>query len=505
MSRKIKIFDTTLRDGEQAPGYSMNISEKVEMAKQLEALSVDIIEAGFAISSADDFESIRAIAKNVEKPTICSLARLVKEDIDRAYEAVKDARHPRIHVFIATSDIHLEHKLKATRQEVLDRVKELVSYAKTLCSDIEFSAEDASRSDWKYLVEIFEAAIASGAGVINIPDTVGYTTPEEMYSLISYLKENVAGAENVEISVHCHNDLGLGVANTLAAVRAGATQIECAVNGIGERAGNASLEELVMALSTKGDYYGCETGINTKQIFKTSRLLSTITGVGINPSKPIVGANAFAHEAGIHQHGVLNNPMTYEIMSPESIGIIKNRMVLGKHSGKHAIEARLNELGYELSPEDMENIFVEFKKLTDKKKSITDMDLIALAGAKKLGDVEIYTLVSFAVQSVSDMSATSSIKLSKNGEYYMDAAIGSGPIDAAFQAIERITETGSELLNYSIQSVTEGEDALGEAMVKLKSPENGDIFTGHGLSTDIIEASIKAYVNGVNKLLASRI
>lgn len=502
--RMIRIFDTTLRDGEQAPGYSMNISEKIEMARQLETLGVDIIEAGFAASSNEDFESIRAISESIKKATVCSLSRLVREDIDRAYEAVRNAAHPRIHVFIATSDIHLKHKLKTTRQEVLERVKELVAYSRSLCPDIEFSAEDASRSDYQYLAEVFEAAIAAGANVINVPDTVGYATPDEMYSLISYLKQNVKGIEGTEISVHCHNDLGLGVANTLAAVRAGASQIECTINGIGERAGNAALEELVMAINTKKDYYGCETGIKTKQIYKTSRLLSTITGVGINPSKPIVGANAFAHEAGIHQHGVLNNPITYEIMSPESIGILKNTMVLGKHSGKHAIEARLTELGYELSPEDMEKIFVHFKKLTDKKKSITDMDLIALVGAQTLSDTEIYTLESFSVQSGSDMSSTSSIKLSNKDGILMDAAIGSGPIDAAFKAIERITDTGSELVNYTIQSVTEGEDALGEAMVKLKDPVSSEIYTGHGLSTDIIEASIKAYLNGVNKLLAAR-
>lgn len=313
--RKITIFDTTLRDGEQAPGYSMNISEKIEMARQLEMLGVDVIEAGFAVSSTEDFESIRAVAKTVKNATVCSLSRLVREDIARAYDAVKDAVHPRIHVFIATSDIHLKHKLKTTREEVLSGVKELVRYAKGLCADVEFSAEDASRSDWDYLCSVYEAAIENGANVINVPDTVGYSTPDEMYALIKYLRERVKGIDNVEISVHCHNDLGLGVANTLAAVRAGAGQIECTINGIGERAGNAALEELVMALNTKKDYYKCETGIQTRQLFKTSRLLSSITGVQINPSKPIVGSNAFAHEAGIHQHGVINNPMTYEIMS----------------------------------------------------------------------------------------------------------------------------------------------------------------------------------------------
>jgi len=504
MSTRIKIFDTTLRDGEQAPGYSMNQAEKVELARQLEALGVDTIEAGFAISSVEDFESVRAIARTVKNTTVASLSRLVKGDIDRSYEALKGAARPMIHVFIATSDIHLEHKLKMTREEVLEKVKELVAYAKSLCENVEFSAEDASRTDRKYLAEVFEAAIENGATVVNVPDTVGYATPEEMAALITYLKENVKGIDKVDLAVHCHNDLGLGVANTLAAVKAGVTQVECTINGIGERAGNAALEEIIMAMNTRKDLYGFETNINTRQLYRTSRLLSTITGVAISPSKPIVGANAFAHEAGIHQHGIMNNPMTYEIMSPESIGISQNRMVLGKHSGKHAFESRLSELGYSLSPEDLERVFVEFKKLTDRKKAINDRDIEALVGFGKLGDAEIFSLESFSVQSGSDILATSAIKLSKNGEIFMDAALGAGPIDAAFKAVERITQSGSELVSYSIQSVTEGEDALGEVVVKLKN-DSHDIVTGRGLSTDIIEASIKAYLNGVNKVLALNI
>ncbi len=503
MSRRIKIFDTTLRDGEQAPGYSMNLTEKLELARQLELLGVDVIETGFAASSQEDFDSIQKIAAVLKSPVVCSLARLVKNDIERSAEAVRQAVHPRIHVFIATSDIHLQYKLKMTRETVLQKIRELVAYTKSLCADVEFSAEDASRTDWDFLVNVFEAAIESGANVINVPDTVGFSTPEEMYDLVRYLFAHVKGIKNVELSVHCHNDLGMGVANTLAAVRAGASQIECTINGIGERAGNAALEELVMALHTRKTYYDVETGIDTKQIYRSSKLLSTITGVAINPSKPIVGANAFAHEAGIHQHGIMNNPMTYEIMSPESVGIYRSKIVLGKHSGRHAFEERLQEMGYTLSPEDLDQVFENFKKLTEKKKDITERDIEALVGYEKVRDAEMYALESFSIQSGSAISATSAVKLSKDGKVLMDAAVAEGPIEAAFKAIDRITNTHAALVNYSIQSVTEGGDALGESIVKLES-QNGSIFTGRGLSTDILEASVKAYLNGINKLLASK-
>ena len=501
MSRRIQIFDTTLRDGEQAPGYSMNLTEKLELARQLELLGVDVIEAGFAASSEEDFKSIQAIAKVMKKTVVCSLSRLIKADIDRSYEAIRDAVNPRIHVFIATSDIHLEYKLKMTRETVLERVGELVAYAKSLCDDVEFSAEDASRSDRAYLAEVLRTAIESGANVINVPDTVGFSTPDEMEDLIRYLTGHVKGVENVELSVHCHNDLGMGVANTLAAIKAGVTQVECTINGIGERAGNTALEELVMALHTRKEYYDVETKINTRQLYRSSKLLSTITGVAINPSKPIVGANAFAHEAGIHQHGIISNPMTYEIMSPESIGIYHNKMILGKHSGKHAFETRLQEMGYALSQKDLERVFENFKKLMEKKKHITEKDIEALVGYEQVRDSEVFTLESFSVQSGSALTATSAVKLSKNGETFMDAAVGDGPIEAAFKAIDRITGINITLINYSIQSVTEGGDALGESVVKLKSQE-GEIVTGRGLSTDILEASVKAYLNGVNKLLA---
>ncbi len=496
----IKFFDTTLRDGEQAPGYSMNVADKLEFAKQLERLGVDVIEAGFAISSDEDFESIRSIAQTIKNASVCSLSRLVKGDIDRSAQAIKDAARPRIHTFIATSDIHMQHKLKMSPNQVLTRVEELVRYAKGQCDDIEFSAEDATRSDWDFLVQVYNTAIASGATVLNVPDTVGYTTPNEMYDLITYLRGKVKGIDKVDISVHCHNDLGMAVANTLAAVRAGATQVEGAINGIGERAGNASLEEVAMALHTRKSYFGVETGINTRQIYRTSKMLSTITGVAINPSKPIVGANAFAHESGIHQHGVLNERLTYEIMSPESVGVYQNKMVLGKHSGKHAFEDRLSELGFTLTPEQLEKVFVDFKKLTDKKRVISDRDIEALVGSEKVQVAETFTLESFTVQSGTQTTATSSVRLAKGDEVCEDAALGTGPIDAAFKAVDRITGAESELVNYTIQSVTEGEDALGEVVVKLKAA-SGEIVTGRGLSTDIIEASIKAYVNGINKVL----
>ena len=381
--RRIKIFDTTLRDGEQSPGCSMNLSEKIEMARQLEKLGVDIMEAGFAIASPMESESIRSISRTVTRCTVASLARCTKSDIDAAWEAVKEARHPRLHVFLATSDIHLEHKLHMTREQVLGRIPEMVAYAKSFCEDIEFSAEDASRSDREFLAQCYSGAVSAGATTLNVPDTVGYATPEEMKDLITYLRAHVEGIEKADISVHCHNDLGMAVANSLASVRAGATQVECTVNGIGERSGNASLEEVVMALRTRRAYYEAETGIHTDQIYPSSRLLSSITGVPVSPTKPVVGANAFAHEAGIHQHGVLSNALTYEIMTPSDIGIPRNTMVLGKHSGRHALNERLLSLGYELNEEELDQVFSRFKALADSKKDLTDSDIEALVPAKK--------------------------------------------------------------------------------------------------------------------------
>ena len=499
---RIKVFDTTLRDGEQSPGCSMNLSEKLDMARQLDALGVDIIEAGFAIASPEDFKSVEAIAKTVTNCKVASLARCTKGDIDAAWNAVKGAKYPRIHVFLATSDIHMEYKLKMTREQVLAKISEMISYAKSLCDDIEFSAEDASRSDKEFLAQCCSAAVAAGATVLNIPDTVGYATPEEMYSLIRYLKEHVVGVENVDLSAHCHDDLGLAVANTLACIRAGATQVECTINGIGERAGNASLEEIVMNIKTRADYYDAETGVNTKQLYRSSKLLSSITGVPIAPSKAIVGANAFAHESGIHQHGVLANAATYEIMCSTDVGIPQNTMVLGKHSGKHALRDRLESMGYEISDEQLDKIFTRFKALADKKKNITSSDLEALALSNRQStEAHTYELMGHVVNTGNEIPNTACIKIQKDdGTNYEEVAIGSGPIDAAFQAINRITGMDVSLESYSLNAVTDGEDAIGEAVVKIRHGD--DVYTGTGISTDIIESSIRAYVNGINKITA---
>ena len=499
--KRIKIFDTTLRDGEQSPGCSMNLSEKLEMARQLDALGVDVIEAGFAIVSPEDFKSVEAISQTVHNCSVASLARCTKGDIDAAWGAVKGAKKPRIHVFIATSDIHMEYKLKMSREEVLESITKNVAYAKSLCDDIEFSAEDGSRSDWEFLAKCYTNAVAAGATVLNVPDTVGYSTPDEMYSLIRYLKENVEGVENVDISVHCHDDLGLAVANSLACIRAGATQVECTVNGIGERAGNASLEEIVMALHTRAAYYDAETGINTKQIYKSSKLLSSITGVPIAPSKSIVGANAFAHESGIHQHGVLANALTYEIMRPSDVGIPQNTMVLGKHSGKHALRDQLEAMGYNFTDEQMEEIFARFKILADKKKNIMISDLEALALNRRHKDLGGWQLTKHVVNVGTGIPNTAYVQLVHEGEDAEEVAIGTGPLDASFKAINRLTRMKNvNLDSFSLNAVTDGEDAIGEAVVKLNY--DGEQYTGTGISTDVIEASIRAYVNGINKIKA---
>lgn len=498
--KRIKIFDTTLRDGEQSPGCSMNLPEKIEMAQQLEKLGVDIIEAGFAIASPMDHKSVQAIAAAVSRCTVASLARCTKGDIDAAWDAVKEAKHPRIHVFLATSNIHMEYKLQMTREQVLQRISDMVAYAKSLCDDIEFSAEDASRSEWDFLAQCYTNAVASGATTLNVPDTVGYSTPQEMAELITYLRQNVAGIENVDISVHCHDDLGMAVANSLACVKAGATQVECTVNGIGERAGNASLEELVMAIRTRKDFYDAETGINTKQIYRSSKLLSNITGVPIPPSKAVVGANAFAHESGIHQHGVIANAQTYEIMTPSEVGVPQNTMVLGKHSGKHALREKLESMGYEVSDQELEKIFARFKILADKKKNITTADLEALVLHRHNANYETCQLVSHVVNAGDGVPNTSCVKLKRAGEELEEVAIGSGPLDASFKAINRMLGLDIKLDSFSLNAVTDGEDAIGEAVVKIEAP-NGRRYTGTGLSTDIIESSIRAYVNGINKMM----
>ena len=498
--KRIKIFDTTLRDGEQSPGCSMNLNEKIEMARQLEKLGVDVIEAGFAIASPMDFKSVQTIASVVENATVASLARCTKGDIDAAWDAVKEARHPRIHVFLATSDIHMEYKLRMTREQVLATITEMVGYAHAKCADIEFSAEDASRSDHAFLAQCYSNAIAAGATTLNVPDTVGYSTPQEMAELIGFLRENVVGAENVDFSVHCHDDLGMAVANSLACVKAGATQVECTVNGIGERAGNASLEEIVMALKTRSDFYQAETGINTKQIYQSSKRLSNITGVPIPPSKAIVGANAFAHESGIHQHGVIANAQTYEIMKSTDVGIPKNTMVLGKHSGKHALREKLESMGYELTDEELSDVFKNFKELADKKKTITGSDIEALVLNRRNTAATACELVSHVVNAGDGLPNTSCVKIKRDDKVLQEVAIGSGPLDASFKAINRMLHMDVKLDSFSLNAVTDGEDAIGEAVVKI-SDESGKTFTGTGLSTDIIESSIRAYVNGINKMI----
>ncbi len=503
MERKhLMVFDTTLRDGEQSPGCSMNLKEKLEVARQLEKLRVDVIEAGFAIASPGDFESIRAVARTIRGATVASLARAVPKDIDRAYEAVKDAQSPRIHTFIATSDIHLKYKLKATREQVLEQAVEAVKYAKKYLHDVQFSAEDATRSHPDFLYAVFEAVIQAGATVINVPDTVGYTTPEEFYQMISGIRNNVPNIDKAVIAVHCHNDLGMAVANTLSAVNAGAMQVECTVNGIGERAGNAAMEEIVMALNTRSDLYGIRTGLETTQLYPASRLVSQVTGMKVQRNKAVVGENAFAHEAGIHQHGMLANKSTYEIMTPESVGLTKNLLVLGKHSGRHAFEDRLKDLGYSLEKESLDQVFNEFKILADKKKVVYDRDLEALVQEKTMKIEEHYRLKQFVINCGNHMTATATVRLINGKGEVEEVSTGSGPIYASFGAIDKMVGMDFKLDDYSLQAITEGEDAQGEAFVKIRKNGNGLMYHGSGISTDVIEASIKAYLNAINRMLS---
>jgi len=479
----------------------MHLNEKIEAAKQLEALGVDIIEAGFPISSKGDLESVRSIAGAVKNCSVAGLARATKIDIDAAAEALGGAANPRIHTFIATSDIHLEYKLKMSKEQVLERASEMVKYARNKCADVQFSAEDATRSNWEFLREVFEAVIKAGATTLNVPDTVGYTTPDEMYKLIKYLKKSVDGIDKVTIAVHCHNDLGLAVANTLAGIRAGAGQAECTVNGLGERAGNAALEEIVMGLKTREAYFKATTHINTQQLYRTSKLIYNLIGHTAPLNKPIIGTNAFLHEAGIHQHGVLSNKATYEIMTPESIGIVKGKMVMGKHSGKHAFVDRLKDLGYDnLTADEVEALFVKFKALCDKKKDITDRDIEALVSTKKsqLIGGNIYTLEDFEISSGKGKKAIAVITIKTDkGQLLKETCPGDGPVDAGYRAIDKITGLTPELEAYKIDATSDGKDSLGEVTVRLKI--DGKSITGRGLSTDIIEASILAYINAINK------
>ena len=503
MNPKIQIFDTTLRDGEQAPGYSMNLDEKVRMALQLETLGVDVMEAGFAVASPGDFASVKAIAEAVRSSSVCSLARAMEKDIDASAEALVPAVRPRIHTFLATSDLHLKYKLHMSRTDCLRQIRRAVAYARRRCPEVEFSAEDASRTDANFLCKAIETAIAAGASVVNIPDTVGYSTPDEFGALIAGLMNRVKGIEKVIVSTHCHNDLGLAVANSFAGVRAGARQVECTVCGIGERAGNAALEEIAMGLRTRRDAYrGLSCGIRTEEIARTAHLLSTITGVRISPSKAIVGANAFAHESGIHQHGVLSKAETYEIMTPESVGMKQTELVLGKHSGQHALESRLKDLGYDLDAERVAEVFAAFKRLADRKKQITDRDLVALAESRVASrgtPAREWRLESFVVNSGNHMSATAQVALSRDGRTVQEAAIGSGPIYAAFRAIEKIIRHRFVLEDYRIEAVTEHRDALGEVLVKISDAKGS--YRGRGVSTDVIEGSILALLVAVNRML----
>ena len=501
---QVKIFDTTLRDGEQAPGCSMNLREKIEVAKCLEKMKVDIIEAGFPVSSPGDFESVSTIAGIIKDCTVASFARLAPKDIDTAWEAVKNASDPRLHLFIATSPLHMEYKLKMTPDQVLERTAAMVKYAGKYCSNIEFSAEDATRSDIDFLTKVVDTAIKNGAAVINLPDTVGYTTPSEMRAIIEHMIENVENADKVEFSVHCHNDLGMAVANSLAGVLGGARQIECTVNGIGERAGNTSLEEVVMAMKTRPDIFEVNTEIDTTKIYRASKTVYNIIGQNPPINKPIVGKNAFAHESGIHQHGVLANKKTYQILTPETVGISSNNIVLGKHSGRHAFEAHINEMGYTLSEEELNKCFEEFKSLCDKKKNISDADIEAIILHNTSADDETrpdeYTLDWFAVHTSNFTTATSTVCLIKNGKKYEDVCLGDGPIDAAFKAIDRIVKPVKHTFDfYTINSISEGKDTLGDVTVKLLAGDRS--YVGRGLSTDIFEASILAYIKALNKMM----
>jgi 2-isopropylmalate synthase len=524
----VRFFDTTLRDGEQSPGASLTSPEKLEIARGLARLGVDIIEAGFPAASPDDLEAVRRIAIEVgnplpgeggltpKVPVICGLARASKTDIDAAWQAVQHAAHPRIHTFLATSPIHMRYKLRMDPEEVVERVREMVAYARAYCDDVEFSPEDAGRSEPEFLYLVIGEAIKAGATTINIPDTVGYTTPEEYGGLISGIMQNTPSIENVVVSVHCHDDLGMATANTLAGIRAGARQAEVTINGIGERAGNTSLEEVVMTLVTRRAVFGLETGIDTTQISRMSRMVSNYTGIPVQPNKAIVGANAFSHEAGIHQDGILKNQMTYEIMRPETIGLSRSNLVLGKHSGRHALKAHLEEMGYDISTGDLDRTFERFKELADKKKNITDADLEALLIDQVDQSQEVFSLDGLQVACGTMGMPTATVRLNgPDGRIHLQAAIGTGPVDATFRAIDGIIGIPNTLLEYNVHSITEGIDAIGEVTVRLvaendalstrTSPQNGHVrsrtFGGYGADTDIIVASAKAYLAALNKIL----
>lgn len=514
----VRIFDTTLRDGEQSPGATMTSDEKLEVARALGKLGVDIIEAGFPAASPDDLAAVKQIALTVGKqkrgekppPVICGLARAVEGDLDKCWEAIQGAERPRIHTFLATSPIHREHKLKLSKAEVLTQIEAMVKYAVSLCADVEFSAEDAGRTELDFLCEAFQVAVDAGATTLNVPDTVGYLMPHEIGSRIATIKERVVGdRDDLVISVHNHDDLGLAVANSLAGVMAGARQVEVAINGIGERAGNASLEEIVMTLHTRKPALKLDHGIDTKQLTRSSKLVSRVTGIQVQANKAIVGANAFAHEAGIHQHGMLSHQSTYEIMEPETVGAPKSALVLGKHSGKHAFAARLEELGYQLEPDAMKKAFKRFKEVAEKKKQMTDADLLALAQDELYRPVERFQLVALQVSCGTGDLQTATVRLkTADGDEPTCAAIGNGPIEAVFEAIEMAAGVQLDLLEYNVRSVTGGEDALGEASVNVRGPKGTPqaekVFHGAGADVDVLVASAKAYLAALNRVLAAR-
>lgn len=496
---KIIIFDTTLRDGEQAPGASLNPAEKLEIAYSLAELGVDVIEAGFPIASKGELESVKQIAKSIKQASICGLARAIKTDIDAAALAVKYAKRPRIHVFLATSKIHMQYKLKKAEDEILRLAVENVKYARKFCQEVEFSPEDASRTEREFLFKVVEAVIDAGASTVNIPDTVGFAEPQEYGSLIRAIKENVPNVNKAVISVHCHNDLGLAVANSLEAIKNGARQVECTINGIGERAGNASLEEIIMNLKTRKDIFtDLESNINTKNIYKVSRLVSKLTGFVVAPNKAIVGGNAFRHESGIHQDGILKERSTYEIIKPEDVGFTGTGIVLGKHSGRHALAERLKELGFVLTVEQLDKVGERFKLLADKKKNIFDDDLISLVEDEIRLVEPIWKLESFEINSGSNIAPKATVALKYKKKIHSAKSSGDGPVDACFKAIDKITGIKVELQDYRIEAVTKGKDALGEVAVMLKA--KGKIVTSRGSSTDIIEASVRAYINALNKI-----
>jgi 2-isopropylmalate synthase len=496
---RLVIFDTTLRDGEQSPGASMNLAEKLQVAHALRDLGVDVIEAGFPIASPGDFESVQAIARQVHGPVICGLARCNTEDIDRAAAAVREAARPRIHVFLATSAIHRELKLKMAKEEIVRRAVEGVKRAKGHVQDIEFSPEDAARTELDFLAEVVERAVEAGATTINIPDTVGFAVPSQYAAAISYLKKNVRGIDKVVLSVHCHNDLGMAVANSLAAVLEGARQVECTINGLGERAGNCALEEIVMAVRTRGDYFKVATGINTRKLYPTSRLVSHVTGIQVQRNKAIVGQNAFSHEAGIHQDGMLKDRSTYEIMNPEDVGLPRTELVLGKHSGRHALRQRVQDLGYHLNEEQLQRVFDAFKTLADRKKVIYDADVEALAEAQIHSGPVMWTLEAVTCNAGSATMPSAAVALwHQDGTILRDASLGDGPVDAVFKAIERITGIEVVLKDFRVRSVSVGEDAQGEASVEALF--QGKSISGRAVSTDIIEASALAFLQVINRI-----